>query len=85
MIFKHGLRAALTPILTIFGMDLGLLLGGAIITEVTFSLHGLGLFTVEAIQNQDLPEILGSPCWPRFSSSSPTWWWTCCTPWSTQG
>lgn len=59
VIFKHGLRAALTPILTIFGMDLGLLLGGAILTEVTFSLHGLGLFTVEAIQNQDLPEILG--------------------------
>jgi peptide/nickel transport system permease protein len=56
---KHGLRAALTPIVTIFGMDLGLLLGGAIITEVTFSLHGLGLFTYQAIQNQDLPEILG--------------------------
>jgi len=59
VIFKHGLRAALTPIVTIFGMDLGLLLGGAIITEVTFSLKGLGLFTVQAIQNQDLPEILG--------------------------
>jgi peptide/nickel transport system permease protein len=59
VIVKHGLRAALTPILTIFGLDLGLLLGGAIITEVTFSLHGLGLFTVEAVQNQDLPEILG--------------------------
>ena len=59
VIVKHGLRAALTPIVTIFGMDLGLLLGGAIITEVTFSLHGLGLFTIEAINNQDLPEILG--------------------------
>jgi peptide/nickel transport system permease protein len=59
VIFKHGLRAALTPIITIFGMDLGLLLGGAIITEYTFSLHGLGLFTIEAVQNQDLPEILG--------------------------
>src|SRR5689334_8064539 len=59
VIFKHGLRAALTPIVTTFGMDLGLLLGGAIITEVTFSMHGLGLFTVEAVQNQDLPEILG--------------------------
>ena len=59
VIVKHGLRAALTPIVTIFGMDLGLLLGGAIITEVTFSLHGLGLFTFLAIQNQDLPEILG--------------------------
>jgi peptide/nickel transport system permease protein len=59
VIVKHGLRAALTPIVTIFGMDLGLLLGGAIITEYTFSLHGLGLFTIEAVQNQDLPEILG--------------------------
>jgi peptide/nickel transport system permease protein len=59
VIVKHGLRAALTPIVTIFGMDLGLLLGGAVITEVTFSLHGLGLFTIEAINNQDLPEILG--------------------------
>jgi peptide/nickel transport system permease protein len=59
VIVKHGLRAALTPVVTIFGMDLGLLLGGAVITEVTFSLHGLGLFTIEAINNQDLPEILG--------------------------
>jgi peptide/nickel transport system permease protein len=59
VIFKHGLRAALTPIVTIFGMDLGLLLGGALITEFTFSLHGLGLFTIEAIQNQDFPEIMG--------------------------
>ena len=33
--------------------------GGAILTETTFSLHGLGLFTVLAVQNQDLPEILG--------------------------
>jgi len=59
VIFKHGLRAALTPILTIFGMDLGLLLGGAIITEHTFSMYGLGQFTVLAINNQDLPEIMG--------------------------
>lgn len=59
VIVKHGLRAALTPIVTIFGMDLGLLLGGAILTEFTFNLHGLGLFTVLAIQNNDLPEILG--------------------------
>ena len=59
VIFKHGLRAALTPIVTIFGMDIGLLLGGAVLTEYTFSLHGLGLFTIEAIQNQDFPEIMG--------------------------
>jgi peptide/nickel transport system permease protein len=59
VIRRHALRAALTPIITIFGMDLGLLLGGAVLTEYTFSLHGLGLFTIEAIDNQDLPEILG--------------------------
>jgi peptide/nickel transport system permease protein len=59
VVFKHGLRAALTPILTIFGMDLGLLLGGAVLTENTFSLHGLGWFTIQAIDNSDLPEIMG--------------------------
>ena len=59
VILRHGLRAALTPILTMFGMDLGLLLGGAVITETVFSLPGLGQFTVLAIQNQDFPEIMG--------------------------
>jgi peptide/nickel transport system permease protein len=59
VIVRHGLRAALTPIITIFGMDLGALLGGAVIAEHTFSLNGLGQFTILAIQNQDLPEILG--------------------------
>ena len=59
VVVRHGLRAALTPILTIFGMDLGLLLGGAILTETTFSLPGLGQFTLLAIQNQDFPEIMG--------------------------
>jgi peptide/nickel transport system permease protein len=59
VIFKHGLRAALTPILTIFGLDLGLLLGGAILTETTFSMQGLGAFTVQAITNQDFPEVMG--------------------------
>ncbi len=59
VVVRHGLRAALTPIVTIFGLDLGLLLGGAILTETTFSFPGLGQFTILAIQNQDLPEIMG--------------------------
>jgi peptide/nickel transport system permease protein len=59
VVFKHGLRATLTPIVTIFGLDLGLLLGGAVLTEVAFSLPGLGHFAFNAIQNNDLPEILG--------------------------
>ncbi|WP_182874582.1 ABC transporter permease [Microbispora sp. H10670] len=59
VIVKHGLRGALTPILTIFGLDLGLLLGGAVLTESTFSLPGLGKYAVQAIQSNDLPKIMG--------------------------
>lgn len=59
VIVKHALRAVLTSIVTIFGMDLGALLGGAILTEYTFSLHGLGYFAIQAINNQDFPEIMG--------------------------
>lgn len=59
VVFKHGLRATLTPIATIFGMDLGLLLGGAVLTETAFSLPGVGHFAYLAIQNSDLPEIMG--------------------------
>jgi len=59
VVVKHGLRAALTPIMTIFGLDLGLLLGGAILTETTYSLPGLGQYAVQAINNNDLPKVLG--------------------------
>ncbi|MFI6844935.1 ABC transporter permease [Kitasatospora sp. NBC_00085] len=59
VVVKHGLRSALTPVVTIFGMDLGLLLGGALITEQVFSLQGVGAFAVSAIADNDLPKILG--------------------------
>jgi peptide/nickel transport system permease protein len=59
VVVRHGLRAALTPILTIFGLDLGLLLGGAILTETTFSLPGIGQYAVQAVANNDLPKVLG--------------------------
>jgi len=58
VVLKHGLRSALTPILTIFGLDLGLLLGGAIITEQVFSLPGIGKYAVDAVHANDLPKIL---------------------------
>jgi peptide/nickel transport system permease protein len=54
------LRSTLTPILTIFGLDLGLLLGGAFLTEYTFSLPGLGQFAVYAVNANDQPEVLGT-------------------------
>jgi len=56
---KHALRAALTPIVTIAGLDLGALLGGAIVTESVFSYPGVGLLSLQAIQSQDLPVIMG--------------------------
>ena len=59
VVFRHGLRAAVTPILTIFGLDLGLLLGGAILTESTYSLPGIGKYAVDAIVSNDLPKVLG--------------------------
>ncbi|HET7688892.1 MAG TPA: ABC transporter permease [Nocardioidaceae bacterium] len=59
VIVKHGLRGALTPIVTIFGLDFGLLIGGAVLTESTFGLHGLGEYAYLAIKANDLPKILG--------------------------
>ena len=52
VVVKHGLRSALTPILTIFGLDLGLLLGGAILTESTYSLPGIGKYAVQRDHQQ---------------------------------
>ena len=59
VITRHALRSAMTPILTVFGLDLGVLLGGAVLTESTFNLPGLGLAAVQAISSKDLPVILG--------------------------
>lgn len=59
VLFKHGLRAALTPLVTMTGLDFATLLGGAIITESVFAYPGLGLLTVQANDAQDLPTIVG--------------------------
>lgn len=59
VIAKHGLRSSLTPVVTMFGLDFGLLLGGAVITETVFNLQGLGSYVVNAVLGGDLPVILG--------------------------
>ncbi|MEU4210765.1 ABC transporter permease [Streptomyces sp. NPDC026206] len=59
VIGKHAMRSTMTPILTILGMDLGALVGGAVLTETTFNLPGLGQAAVKAIGDRDLPLILG--------------------------
>ena len=59
VVTRHGLRAVLSPVLTIFGLDFGLLMGGAVLTETSFGLHGIGKVAFDGIQNQDLPVIMG--------------------------
>jgi peptide/nickel transport system permease protein len=53
VILKHGLRASLTPIVTMFGLDIALLVGGAIITESVFNLQGLGYLAINNALQQD--------------------------------
>lgn len=57
--FRYALRGAMGPVLTIFGIDLGAVFGGAIITEYTFSLHGLGRLAVQSVNSGDLPLEMG--------------------------
>jgi len=59
VVLRHGLRSALTPVVTQFGIDVAALLGGAVVTEQVFSLPGLGKTAVDAINQQDLPVIIG--------------------------
>jgi peptide/nickel transport system permease protein len=58
-VIRHQLRSALSPVVTMYGLDLGLLLGGAVITEQIFSIPGIGAYAVDAIRATNLPVILG--------------------------
>lgn len=57
---RHALRAALTPLVTIAGLDIGILLGGAIITEKVFDVQGIGWMIVDAVNKLDMPVIVGT-------------------------
>ena len=58
-IFKHALRNALIPIVTLIGLQIGSLLGGAVVIEQIFSLPGLGQMTLTGINNRDYPVVQG--------------------------
>jgi peptide/nickel transport system permease protein len=60
VIFRHGVRSAITPIVTIFGLDLGILFGGAILTETVFNIPGIGRTAFDAIQKADIPTVQGT-------------------------
>jgi len=59
VVFRHGVRAALTPVVSQLGVDVGQLLGGVIVVETVFGLNGLGQISVEAINTDNLPVIVG--------------------------
>ncbi|WP_248965537.1 ABC transporter permease [Sphaerisporangium perillae] len=60
VILRFALRGTLTPIATIFGIDVATLIGGAIITETTFSLQGIGRLSIQAVLNSDLPMLMAT-------------------------
>ena len=67
---KHGLRASLTPIVTMFGMDVALLVGGAVITETVFNWQGIGSWTVQStFDSRPAGRRRPSSSWAR----SPSW------------
>jgi len=59
VVYRHGLRSALTPIVTQFGIDLGVLVGGVVVTESVFGIDGMGFEAVRAINDQNSPVIIG--------------------------
>lgn len=59
VIFKHGLRGALTPVVTMLGLDLATVIGGLFITETLFGLPGVGQLAVQSIGRNDFPMVMG--------------------------
>jgi peptide/nickel transport system permease protein len=60
VVFRHGLRSAITPVVTAAGLDIGILLGGTILVETVFNIPGIGRLAFDSIQNSDLPMIQGT-------------------------
>jgi len=66
VIFRHALRSAVTPVVTLLGLDIGLLLGGAILTETVFNIPGVGRLAYDAIVAGDLPVVQGTVLFGAF-------------------
>jgi peptide/nickel transport system permease protein len=66
VVMRHGVRSAVTPVVTILGLDLGILLGGAILTESVFNIPGIGRYSYDALQALDLPKIQGTVLFAAF-------------------
>jgi peptide/nickel transport system permease protein len=60
VVLRHGVRSAITPVVTVLGLDIGILMGGAILTETVFNIDGIGRLSYDAIQRGDLATIQGT-------------------------
>jgi peptide/nickel transport system permease protein len=60
VVMRHGLRAAINPIVTILGLDIGVLLGSAILVEIVFNIPGIGRLNYDAITHSDFPIVQGT-------------------------
>lgn len=60
VIYRHALKNALIPVITVVGLEFGAFLGGAVITETVFAINGLGRLTIEAISQRDFPIVQGA-------------------------
>jgi peptide/nickel transport system permease protein len=59
VLWRHGLRNALIPVVTVLGMDVAMLLGGVVFVENVFALPGIGTLAVQSVFNLDVPMIMG--------------------------
>jgi peptide/nickel transport system permease protein len=66
VILRHGVRSAITPVVTVLGLDIGILLGGAILTESVFNIQGIGRLAYDAIVRSDLPIVQGTVLFGAF-------------------
>jgi peptide/nickel transport system permease protein len=66
VVLKHGARSAMTPVVTVLGLDIGILLGGAILIESVFNIPGVGRLAYDAITRGDLPIVQGTVLFGAF-------------------
>jgi peptide/nickel transport system permease protein len=67
VILRHAVRSAITPVVTLLGLDIGLLLSGAILTETVFNIPGIGRLAYNSIVTGDLPVIQGTVLFGAFA------------------
>ena len=58
MVFKHALRNALLPVVTVIGINFGIMMGGSIVTESVFALPGIGTLLIESVRMKDTPVVM---------------------------